>query len=166
MIIQGLKNVIQQKSENHPNRPPVAISVSRANQLLRLRTLLVGMGHKWNNTVILKQTGSWVTVLKSKTASILQYFQKQQQGKSKHIAISLSLSLSLPPLSLSLSKLHARAHTHTHNHTHRDRISMYNFAVSLSAKNTIHCYYHLLEVEVEFPAVGKLLQLIEFNQVQ
>ena len=45
MIILGLKNVILQKSENHLNRPLVAISVSRADLLLRLSAELVGAGH-------------------------------------------------------------------------------------------------------------------------
>ena len=44
MIIKGLKDVILQKSENHPNRPLVAISVPRADWLLRLGTELVGAG--------------------------------------------------------------------------------------------------------------------------
>ena len=31
--------------KNHPNRPPVAVSVTRAKWLLRLRTELVAAGH-------------------------------------------------------------------------------------------------------------------------
>ena len=36
------------KVKNHPNRPPVAISVSRADRLLRLGTELVGAGHHYD----------------------------------------------------------------------------------------------------------------------